>query len=200
MTVFAAALSALALAVTPVSVMPVSVTPVPVTSVSQTAAARPAAPAAVAAPRPAASGVSPAAVIAWLTTQGLTAGALQNDQGRQFVRVDADGLAWLLFFQSCENGLCSDVQFTTGVSNAAVTPEVINGWNRDRRFLKAIYEAPEGTNPPSAVVQYDVLLNGSGPEQLADHLSIWRGLLPEFARLTTGAATAAAAPAAAPAN
>jgi len=193
MTVFAAALSALALAVTPVSVGPVSVGPVSVgpvsvTSVSQTAAARPAAP-----------GVSPAAVIAWLTTQGLTAGALQNDQGRQFVRVDADGLAWLLFFQSCENGLCSDVQFTTGVSNAAVTPEVINGWNRNRRFLKAIYETPEGTNPPSAVVQYDVLLNGSGPEQLADHLSIWRGLLPEFARLTTGAA-AAAAPAPAPAN
>lgn len=185
MTVLAAALSALALSVTPASV----------TSVAQAAPA-PARPAAapVAAPRPA-FGVSPAAVIAWLNTQGVSAGAVQQDQGRQFTRVDADGLAWLLFFQSCENGLCSDVQFTTGVANAAVTPELINGWNRDRRFLKAIYEAPEGTAPASAVVQYDVLLNASGPAQLADHLAIWRGLLPEFARLTTGAAAAAPAPA-----
>jgi hypothetical protein len=174
MIVFAAALSALALSVTPVS---------------QTAAVRPAAPAPAAAP---VIGVSPAAVIAWLTTQGATVGAIQQDQGRDYVRVEADGLAWLLFFQSCTNGLCPDVQFTTGVANAAITPELINGWNRDRRFLKAVYRAPEGTRPPSAVVQYDVLLNGDGPEQLADHLAIWRGLLPDFARLTTGAAPAPA--------
>jgi hypothetical protein len=176
-----AALSALALSVTPVSQTAPAVSPAP-----------------AAAPRPPVLGVAPAAVIAWLNTQGVSAGALQTDQGRQFVRVDADGLAWLLFFQSCENGLCSDVQFTTGVVNAAVTPELINGWNRDRRFLKAIYEAPEGTGPASAVIQYDVLLNAGGPEQLADHLSIWRGLLPEFARLTTGA-TSPAAPAPTPA-
>ncbi len=141
-------------------------------------------------------GVSPAATVAWLGTQGLTVGPLQQDEGRQYVRVDADGLAWLLFFQSCENGLCSDVQFSTAITNAAVTPEGINGWNRDRRFLKAIYEAPEGSNPPSAVVQYDVLLNNGGPEQLGDHLSIWRGLLPQFVRLTTGAPAATPAPAA----
>lgn len=180
MTVLAAALSALAVSITPVS---------------QTAPARPAA--APAAPaQPAALGVAPAAVIAWLGTQGATVGAIQQDEGRQYVRIDIDGLAWLLFFQSCENGLCSDIQFSTAVTNAAVTPALINGWNRDRRFLKAIYEAPEGTGPASAVVQYDVLLGQGGPEQLADHLSIWRNLLPEFARLTTGAA---AAPAAAPA-
>ena len=151
MTVLAAALAALALSVTPVG---------------QTAPAAPAAAPAPAAPRPP-LGVSPAAVIAWLNAQGLTAGAIQQDSGRQFVRVDADGLAWLLFFQSCENGLCSDLQFTTGAANAAITPEKINGWNRDRRFLKAIYEAPEGTGPAQAVIQYDVLLNAGGPEQLA---------------------------------
>ena len=181
MTVIAAALSALALSVTPVS--------------AQTAPARPAA----AAARPPV-GVSPAAVVAWLTTQGVTAGAIQEDQGRKFVRVDADGLAFLLYFQSCDGALCSDAQFTTGVANAAITPELINGWNRDRRFLKAIYEAPTATAPASAVVQYDVLLDSGGPEQLTDHLAIWRSLLPEFARLTTGSGAAAPAPAPAPAN
>lgn len=177
MPVLAAALSALALSVTPVA--------------SQTAPARPVAPAA-AAPRPPV-GVSPAAVAAWLNTQGVTAGAIQEDQGRKFVRVDADGLAFLLYFQSCEGALCSDAQFTTGVANAAITPDMINGWNRDRRFLKAIYEAPTATAPASAVIQYDVLLNSGGPEQLTDHLAIWRSLLPEFARLTTGSAAAAPA-------
>ena len=180
MTVIAAALSALALSVTPVA--------------TQTAPSRPA-PAAAPSPRPAV-GVSPAAVVAWLNTQGVTAGAIQEDQGRRFVRVDADGLAFLLYFQSCEGAVCSDAQFTTGVANAAITPDLINGWNRDRRFLKAIYEAPTATAPASAVIQYDVLLNSGGPEQLADPLAIWRSLLPEFARLTTG--STAAAPAAGP--
>ncbi len=191
MTVLAAALSALAL-----TVASADATAAP-HGASQTAPARPAQAAAPAAPRPPVVGVSPAGIVAWLGTQGLTVGPLQQDQGRQYVRVDADGLAWLLFFQSCDNGLCSDVQFSTAVTNAAVTPDMVNGWNRDRRFLKAIYEAPEGTEPASAVVQYDVLLDNGGPEQLANHLIIWRNLLPQFARLTTGAA---AAPAPAPAQ
>lgn len=180
MPVIAAALSALALSVTPVA--------------PQTAPARPA-PAAAPAARPPV-GVAPAAVVVWLNTQGVTAGPIQEDQGRKFIRVDADGLAFLLYFQSCEGALCSDAQFTTGVANAAITPDLINSWNRDRRFLKAIYEAPTASAPASAVIQYDVLLNSGGPEQLTDHLAIWRSLLPEFARLTTG--SAAAAPTASP--
>jgi hypothetical protein len=42
------------------------------------------------------------------------------------------------------------------------------------------------------VIQYDVLLNGDGVEQLVDHLAIWRSLLPEFARMTMGVAAGAA--------
>jgi|GEM_PF-882156 len=191
MTVLAAALSALAL-----TTAAADATAAP-HGASQTPPARPAPAAAPAAPRPPVVGISPAGIVAWLGTQGLSVGPLQQDQGRQYVRVDADGLAWLLFFQSCDNGLCSDVQFSTAVTNAVITPDMVNGWNRDRRFLKAIYEAPEGTDPASAVVQYDVLLDNGGPEQLNNHLIIWRNLLPQFARLTTGAT---AAPAAAPAQ
>ena len=175
-----------------ISALTLSVTP----ALAQTAAPAAAAPAvAPAAPRPGVlAGVSPAAVVAWLNTQGAVAGAVQEEQGRKFVRVDADGLAWRLYFPSCQGDRCSDVQFTTGVANAAITPDLINGWNRDRRFLKAIYEVPTGTAPASSVIQYDVLLNTGGPEQLADHLAIWRSLLPEFARLTTGSGSATPAP------
>lgn len=180
----AAALSALAL-------------PSPNLALAQVPAAAPApavAPAPAAAPR-LVGGVSPQAAAAWLVTQGATPGPIQQDQGRTYMRVTADGLTWLLFFQSCDNGLCSDLQFSAGAEGPAVTSDLINGWNKDRRFLKAIYEAPQGSGPASAVIQYDVLLNGDGPEQLIDHLAIWRSLLPEFARLTMGAAAAGPTPA-----
>ncbi len=184
MTLALAAVAVLALATPDLSLAQTPTAPV---AAAPAPATRPAA----AAPARMVQGVSPAAVIAWLTTQGTTPGPVQTDEGRTFVRVSADGLSWLLFFQSCDAaGMCSDLQFSTGVSSASITPDKINGWNRDRRFLKAIYEAPEGTTPASAVVQYDVLLTGDGPDQLIDHLAIWRGLLPEFARLTVGGAAA----------
>ncbi len=149
------------------------------------------APALTAAQTPA-LGLAPAAVVAWLTAQGLTPGAVEQEGTNQYVRVVDGGLRWILFFQSCDAGLCSDLQFSTGFANAAITPEAINGWNRDRRFLKAFFEPAVGANPPSAVVQYDLFTVPGGPGQLTDHLAIWRGLLPDFARLTSGTAPAAA--------
>lgn len=145
-------------------------------------------------------GLTPAAIVAWLTAQGLTPGAVEGAGENQYVSVQDRGLRWVLFFQSCQTGptsqgLCTDLQFSVGYRSAVVTPELVNSWNRDRRFLKAFYEAGEAGQPASAVVQYDVFLNPGGPEQLNDHLAIWRGLLPAFARMANGIA-APAAPAA----
>ena len=145
-------------------------------------------------------GLAPAAVSVWLTAQGLTPGPLEQDGANPYVRVTDGTLRWILFFQSCDAGLCSDLQFSTGFANAAITPQAINGWNRDRRFLKAFYEPAEGANPPSAVVQYDLFTVPGGPAQLTDHLAIWRGLLPDFARTITATTPAAAAPTPAPAQ
>ena len=140
-----------------------------------------------------AAGLSPAAVVQWLATQpGLTPAAVEQDGDNSYVRVGDGPLTWILFFQSCGNGVCADLQFSVGFATRAVTPEVVNGWNRDRRFLKAFYEAPATAGEAaSAVVQYDLFLRpGEGPEQLADHLAVWRGLAPEFARLVTRPAAA----------
>ena len=135
----------------------------------------------------AAVGLSPAAIVQWLGTKGVTPGAVEQDGDNSYVRVADGPLTWILFFQSCSNGVCADLQFSVGFSTRAVTPDVVNGWNRDRRFLKAFYEAPATAGEPaSAVVQYDLFLRpGEGPEQLGDHLAVWRGLAPEFARLLT---------------
>ena len=139
-----------------------------------------------------AAGLTGAAISAWLTAQGADAGEVQIDGERRFIRVETDGLPWLLFLQSCENDLCSDLQFSAGVVDAQITLDKVNGWNRDRRFVKGIFEAGEAGQPASAIAQYDVLVTRGGPEQLADALAIWRGLLPEFVRpVTVGAAATA---------
>lgn len=132
-------------------------------------------------------GLSPAEITAWLATRGVTPGEVQQDGDNQYVRVVDGAVPWLLFFQSCQAGVCADLQFSTGFATPAVTPEVVNGWNRDRRFLKAFYEPSSAPGEPaSAVVQYDLFLRpDAGPEQLADHLAVWRGLAPEFARLVS---------------
>lgn len=143
-------------------------------------------------------GVTPAQIAAWLTTQGLTPGAVQMDGDNPYLRVTDGPLTWLLFFQSCTAGVCADLQFSTGLQTPAVTLDGVNGWNRDRRFLKAFYEAPEASGgPATAVVQYDLFLRpGAGPEQLTDHLAVWRGVVPEFVRLFGHSGAAVPAPAA----
>ena len=134
-------------------------------------------------------GLSPAAIAAWLAAEGATGIELQTAGERRFLRVTTDGLPWLLFLQSCESDVCSDLQFSAGIGDALITPEKVNGWNRDRRFVKAIYEAGEAGQPASAIAQFDLLVSPGGTEQLADPLAIWRNLLPEFVRIvTTGAA------------
>lgn len=168
---------------------------------AQTAPAAPPAapaPAAAAQPRPV-PGLSAATLTAWLATQGATAEPVKQDGDRRYMRVTADGLPWILFMQSCDGDVCSDLQFTAGLANAQVTPEKINDWNRDRRFMKAVYEPAEPGGQPSALAQFDVLVPSGGVAELTDPLAIWRSLLPEFVRVMTTdrtTATPTAAPAA----
>jgi len=151
---------------------------------AQTAPATAPAPAAAPQPRPV-PGVSAAAMSAWLATQNATAEAVQMDGDRRYMRVTTDGLPWLLFLQSCDGDVCSDLQFSAGLAHAQVTADKVNAWNRDRRFVKAVYETPAAGAQPSAVAQFDVLVPSGGPEELTDQLAIWRSLLPEFVRLMT---------------
>jgi hypothetical protein len=144
-------------------------------------------------------GISPADLSAWLTSRGATVEPVQTSGERRFMKVTTDGLPWVLFLQSCDATACSDFQFTAALSDPSITLDKVNGWNRDRRFVKAIYEAPDATSPASAVAQFDVLIGAGGPEQLVDHLAVWRALLVDFVR-TLMPAPPAAAPATPPAG
>ncbi|MGA0544617.1 YbjN domain-containing protein [Brevundimonas sp. VNH65] len=164
------------------------------------AAQTPAAPAAAGsiAPTPSPLGVSTAALSAWLTSQGATVAPEASDDGRRYLRVTTDGLPWLIFLQSCETDVCSDLQFSAALSDASITLDKVNVWNRDRRFVKAIYEPAETGGVASAVAQFDVLVGAGGPGQLTDHLAVWRALLADFVRTLMPRPAPAAAPTPAP--
>ena len=159
---------------------------------AQTASPAPAQP--QAAPAPARIGIPVPALSAWLTAQGATVAPEASEEGRRYLRVTTNGLPWLLFLQSCEGDVCSDLQFSAAASDPSITLDKVNAWNRDRRFVKAIYETADATDPASAVAQFDVLVGAGGPEQLADHHAVWRALLVDFVR------TLMPAPAVAPAT
>jgi hypothetical protein len=135
-----------------------------------------------AAPADSTVGVSIPALSAWLTSTGATVEPVQSVEDRRFMKVTTNGLPWILFLQSCENDVCSDLQFSAAISDPSITGEKVNAWNRDRRFVKAIFEAADSTSPASAVAQFDILVGAGGPEQLVDHVAVWRALLVDFVR------------------
>ena len=133
-------------------------------------------PAPVAAQAP--SPVTPQTGSAWLGERGVTP-ELVTEGEEAFIRVRDGRLTWLLFFYGCEPAGCDSLQFGAGFTNEAVTLDAVNAWNRERRFLKAYFEAgDEG----SAIVQYDVIpAEGAPLDQLSDHLDLWRETLNAFA-------------------
>lgn len=121
--------------------------------------------------------VTPQAISDWLSGQGMTPEMVTADDN-PFLRVQDDGVTWLLFFYGCDARTCDSLQFGAGFTNEAVSLDQVNAWNRDRRFLKAYFEPGE---EGSAIVQYDVIPTEGAPiSHLGEHLALWRDTLNEF--------------------
>lgn len=120
-------------------------------------------------------------IVAWLTQVGAAPSAVQREGGQAYVTVVDGGVTWILMFYNCTNDVCGDVQFNAVFSNPAITTELMNRWNNERRFVKA-YFSTGADGVPVATAQYDVILFPQlGASQLADHATIWSGLAHEFA-------------------
>ncbi len=144
-----------------------------------------AAPASALAQTPAASasqpGLTVAEVSAWLTAKGGQVGPVQQQGGQTFVTVTDGPLTWAVFFYGCTNDRCGDIQFSASFSNPTITLDKVNDWNRERRFLKAFYAPAASGGDPTAAVQYDVLVQPGGVDQLTDPTSVWVGMVGAFA-------------------
>lgn len=127
-------------------------------------------------------GLSVQAVTDWIASKGGAVGQVNRDGDDAWVMVEDGGLNWAVFFYGCETGTCSDLQLAASFSNPAVTVDLINAWNRERRFLKAFHNPADAPGEdPRAVVQYDILLSGGDADQLNEPVVIWLDLLREFA-------------------
>ena len=144
------------------------------------------------------NGVTVAETRAWLTSLGGSVGEPVVSNGVTSLNIADEPLPWNLTFYACGPSLCDDVQFSA-IFTGPITADQINDWNREHRFLKAFFvpaDVPGGE--ANAVVQYDVLLTGTGTEQLREPTVVWLQLLQEFARGLVLNATAV--PTAAPAQ
>lgn len=134
-------------------------------------------------------GVTVAETRNWLIgLGGSVAEPVVDDRGVQTLNVADQPLPWSLTFYACGPALCDDAQFSASFTGP-ITEDQINGWNRENRYLKAFF-VPGGAGEAGAVVQYDLILTGTGTGQLQEPVVIWLQLLRTFAQGLAAAATA----------
>lgn len=158
------------------------------------AAAQTPPPAAAPAPAPE-RGVVPAEVKTWLTSLGGTVADPAPVDGGFLLRVSDEPLPWSLSLFGCQTR-CDDIQYNA-VFTGPITEAQVTAWNRESRYLKAVWIAPETAGGEATILaQYDVLLLTDGTPQLQEPTYIWLQLLTQFARaLFQSVAPAAPSPA-----
>jgi hypothetical protein len=127
------------------------------------------------------TGVSVADAKAWLAGLGGNVREPVLRDGVTSLHIADEPLPWNLTFYACGPSLCDDIQYSA-IFSGPITPDQINAWNRDNRFLKAFFMPAEPGGMAGAVVQYDVVLTSGGTEQLREPTVIWLQMLRTFAQ------------------
>ena len=127
------------------------------------------------------TGVSVADAKAWLAGLGGNVREPVLRDGVTSLHIADEPLPWNLTFYACGPSLCDDIQYSA-IFSGPITPDQINAWNRDNRFLKAFFMPAEPGGVAGAVVQYDAVLTGNGTEQLREPTVIWLQMLRAFAQ------------------
>ena len=88
-----------------------------------------------------------------------------------------EGVTYQVFFMNCTNNTnCEDLNFYAGFADNKPTLEVINAWNRDKRFGKAYLDSDL-----DAVIEFDLnLVHGVTRENLDAAFSLWTLILDQY--------------------
>lgn len=88
-----------------------------------------------------------------------------------------EGVTYQVFFMNCTNNTnCEDLNFYAGFLDNKQTLEVINAWNRDKRFGKAYLDSDL-----DAVVEFDLNLEkGVTRDNLDAAFSLWSLILDQY--------------------
>ena len=86
-------------------------------------------------------------------------------------------LGYQIYFKNCTaTAACEDLNFYVGFGDTKPTLEVINDWNRDKRFGRAYLDEVQ-----DAVIEMDLdLVKGVTPEYLASQMGLWSLVVAEF--------------------
>jgi len=125
-----------------------------------------------------AAGMTREQVAGWLRDRGYPA-EIKTDStsGDTYVSSTVDGVTFGIYLYGCDGDVCPDIQYSAGWTGlSAVTPDQINVWNRDNRYVRA-YVSKEG----GVFGEYDVDIAAGGTwEQLNHSLDRWVQALDAF--------------------
>jgi len=102
----------------------------------------------------------------------------KQDNGDPKIKGEMDGITYAIYFMNCtDNKNCEDVNFYAGFLDLKPDMDVINAWNRDKRFGKAYLDS-DG----DAVVEMDLNLeHGISSDNLDADLTVWSLVLSQYA-------------------
>jgi hypothetical protein len=123
-------------------------------------------------------GVSAKDVARVLQDKGYKAVIGVDDTGDPQITSAAEGVNFTVFFYGCNHGpRCTSLTFQAGFHiNGGLTPEKINGWNRDKRWLKGWLD---NTNDPFCDMDIDAE-QGFSTELLGAYIDTWDEMIPAF--------------------
>lgn len=110
--------------------------------------------------------------------RGFGAASLQEGEDSPTARGRIDGEPYYIFFRNCnEDNKCDDFYFQTYFLQPVVDMELLNAWNRDKRWLKVYFDKDN-----DAVLEMDVdMTGGITPVNLDQAFSYWSLGLEQFA-------------------
>jgi hypothetical protein len=101
----------------------------------------------------------------------------QQSNGDPKIAGRIEGVSYQVFFMNCtDNAKCEDLNFYAGFLDNKQTLEVINAWNRDKRFGKAYLDSDL-----DAVIEWDVNLeHGVSRANLDAAFNLWSLILDQY--------------------
>jgi hypothetical protein len=113
--------------------------------------------------------ITAAIIVNELKALGYGATVDTDDSGDPRVNMSIDGFDWSIYFYDCAAGArddrqCNSYQFYSGYTlKQAVSLDIINKWNTERRYAKA-YTTVQRNGSPSARLEVDVRSAGTGAD------------------------------------
>jgi|SRR5690606_21520294 hypothetical protein len=124
-------------------------------------------------------GVTAAEVAAALQAKGYKAQIGRDQAGDPMITSALQGANFRVMFYSCEGARCAAIQFATAFDmDKGLTYELINRWNRERRFGRAFLD-----DEMDPYVEYDVDFEvGATTEAIENAVDVWESVVPAFMR------------------